>query len=84
MPFVNVELAVKALQKAGRNLTRESFVAALESMKAEPMSTTAPLTFGPFDAADQFSRLGNTSVGFAIVKDGDFSRITADWINARG
>lgn len=82
MPFVNVELAVKALEKAGRNLTRESFVAALESMKDEPMSTTAPLTFSAFDAADQFSRLGNTSVGFAIVEDGDFSRITENWINA--
>ena len=41
-------LAVEGLKKAGRNLTRESFVEAMESIRGfDTNGLTAPVTFGP-------------------------------------
>lgn len=41
-------LAVEGLKRAGRNLTRESFVEAMETLKDfVPEKLTAPITFGP-------------------------------------
>ncbi len=41
-------LAVEGLKRAGRNLTRESFVEAMESLRDYvPEKLTAPITFGP-------------------------------------
>ncbi|MBI4590120.1 MAG: ABC transporter substrate-binding protein [Candidatus Rokubacteria bacterium] len=41
-------LAVEGLKRAGRNLTRESYVEAMESLKNYvPEKLTAPITFGP-------------------------------------
>lgn len=41
-------LALEGLQKAGRNLTRESYVEGMESIKNfTTMGLTAPITFGP-------------------------------------
>lgn len=41
-------LAVEGLRRAGRNLTRESFVEAMETLKDfVPEQLTAPITFGP-------------------------------------
>ena len=41
-------IAVEGLKKAGRNLSREGFVEAMESIKGfTTMGLTAPVTFGP-------------------------------------
>ena len=41
-------LAVEGLKKAGRNLTRESFIEAMESIRGfDTNGLTAPVTFGP-------------------------------------
>jgi branched-chain amino acid transport system substrate-binding protein len=41
-------LAVEGLKRAGRNLTRESFVEAMETLRDfVPEKLTAPITFGP-------------------------------------
>jgi hypothetical protein len=41
-------LAVEGLKRAGRNLTRESFVEAMETLKDYvPEKLNAPITFGP-------------------------------------
>jgi ABC-type branched-subunit amino acid transport system substrate-binding protein len=41
-------LALEGVKKAGRNLTRESYVEAMESIKGfDTMGLTAPVTFGP-------------------------------------
>jgi ABC-type branched-subunit amino acid transport system substrate-binding protein len=41
-------IAVEGLRKAGRNLTRESYVEAMEAMKGfTTMGLTGPITFGP-------------------------------------
>jgi ABC-type branched-subunit amino acid transport system substrate-binding protein len=45
---VAIILAVEGLKKAGKNLTRESYVEAMESVKNfDTMGLTAPITFGP-------------------------------------
>jgi ABC-type branched-subunit amino acid transport system substrate-binding protein len=45
---VAILLAVEGLKKTGRNLTRETFVEAMESVKNfTSMGLTAPITFGP-------------------------------------
>ena len=42
-------LAVEGLRKAGRNLTRDGFVEAMESIKGfTVMGLSAPITFGPY------------------------------------
>jgi len=41
-------IALEGLNKAGRNLTRESYVEAMESIKGfTVMGLTPPITFGP-------------------------------------
>jgi len=41
-------VAVEGLKKAGRNLTRESYVEAMETVKNfNTTGLTAPITFGP-------------------------------------
>jgi branched-chain amino acid transport system substrate-binding protein len=82
MPFVNLQLTIEAIRRAGPNLTRDSFIKALEGMKNYKVDTTAPISFKKYDANDQFSRLGNSSVGFAVVENGAFKRINNDWISA--
>ena len=45
---VGIIIAVEGLKKAGRNLTRESYVEAMEGVKGfTSMGLTAPVTFGP-------------------------------------
>ncbi len=45
---VGIIIAVEGLKKAGRNLTRESYVEAMEGIKGfTTMGLTAPVTFGP-------------------------------------
>jgi ABC-type branched-subunit amino acid transport system substrate-binding protein len=45
---VGIIIAVEGLKKAGRNLTRESYVEAMEGIKGfTTMDLTAPVTFGP-------------------------------------
>ena len=45
---VPMMLTVEGLKRAGRNLTRESFVEAMETIKDfSPEKLTAPITFGP-------------------------------------
>jgi len=46
---VNMILAVEGLKKAGRSLTRDGFVEAMESIKGFTMlGLSAPVTFGPY------------------------------------
>jgi branched-chain amino acid transport system substrate-binding protein len=45
---VAIIIALEGLQKAGKNLTRESYVEAMETIKNfDTMGLTAPITFGP-------------------------------------
>jgi branched-chain amino acid transport system substrate-binding protein len=52
-----------ALDKAGRNLTRESLVAAMESLDFKPEIMAGPLQFGP-------TRRDAMRSGFVVKYDG--------------
>ncbi len=54
---------VEALEKAGRNLTRESFVAAMESLDFKPEILAGPLQFGK-------DRRDGMRSGFVVKYDG--------------
>ena len=45
--WYNTVIFIEGLKRAGRNLTREGFVGALESMKGFDTGLTGPVTFGP-------------------------------------
>jgi len=65
------DLVVKGLQNAGRNLTVDSFVAGLESVKNyQDIFGSPKLSFGPN------RHMGATSLFLVAVKNGRFVRIT--------
>jgi ABC-type branched-subunit amino acid transport system substrate-binding protein len=64
-------LTAEALQKAGRNLTRESFVKAMESLKEfKPEGMGGPITFGPN------RRHGLNSIRICQAKEGKHVPLT--------
>jgi branched-chain amino acid transport system substrate-binding protein len=66
--FAAAKVMVEGLRRAGRNLTRDSFVAGLESLKKFDLGGME-VTYGPND------RTGSTFVELSIIgKDGKFRR----------
>jgi branched-chain amino acid transport system substrate-binding protein len=65
--FINAKVLVRALQDAGRNLTREKFIAALESMHGVDMGIGKRITYGNLDHA------GLEGIYYSkVAKDGTF------------
>jgi branched-chain amino acid transport system substrate-binding protein len=69
--YINARVLVEGLDRAGRNLTREGFIEAIESISDFPLLPNTTLSFGPHDhkGLDQvyFTRLVNGS--FILMKD---------------
>jgi len=74
--FINASVLGKALQRAGRNLTREKFIRALEAMKDVSLGIGLGLNFGPED------HQGFDTVYFTQIKDGRLELVTA-WDSQR-
>jgi len=77
--WVGMEIAVEGLRRAGRNLTREKFVAAIESIRNyDTKGLSGPITFGPD------KRKGNDYVKIYKV-DLEKKRFTpvTDWIKLK-
>ncbi len=74
--FMIVDVFVKAAEQAGRNLSTDSFVKAMESM-------TYPRSYlgNPDMAWSATSRLGNNKVKLALIRDGRWSTET-DFLDA--
>ena len=65
--FINAKVLVRTLQDAGRDLTRETFIAALESMRNVDMGIGKQITYGNLDHA------GLEGIYYSkVVKDGTF------------
>jgi branched-chain amino acid transport system substrate-binding protein len=47
--FINARLLIEALRRAGRDITREGFIRALESIKEHYVGIGAVINFGPLD-----------------------------------
>ncbi|SIO16919.1 ABC transporter substrate-binding protein [Halodesulfovibrio marinisediminis] len=67
--YLNARVLVEGLRRAGRNLTRESFMKALESMNEFPLGGCASVAFTPED------HQGLDMVYFTVLDDGEFKLI---------
>ena len=47
--YINARVLVEGLQRAGRNLDRESFIRAIESIRDYDLGIANPLSFSAFD-----------------------------------
>ncbi len=76
--YLNAMVVAEGLKRAGRDLTRTKFIRALEAMKNLDLGCgpTFKVSFSPTSHCG----LGNNSIYFAIVRNGQFSAMTvADW-----
>ncbi|WP_461211076.1 ABC transporter substrate-binding protein [Desulfocurvus sp. DL9XJH121] len=74
--YINAKVLVEGLRRAGRNLTREGFIDALESIRDYSLGIANTLSFSPTD------HQGFDRVYFTRFRDGKFVLIT-DWNEAR-
>lgn len=70
--FLNARIMVEGLRKAGRDLTREGLVDAIESIRDYEVGPGMTITYGPAD------RQGLDQVYFTRLKDGRFVPLT-EW-----
>lgn len=70
--YINAKVLVEGLQRAGRDLTRESFVEAIESIRDFSLGIANTLSFSPHD------HQGFERVYFTKLQKGNFELIT-DW-----
>ena len=71
--YLNAVVLVEALEKAGPDLTRESFIQAIESIENFETGLGPPISFGP----DR--RFGMSAIGLMQVENGQIVRF-GDWI----
>ncbi len=74
--FYELMVAIEGLKRAGRNLTRESYIEALESIKNYEIGGAPVVTFGPE------KRAGADTVLIYQVKNGKFVKL-ANWRSPR-
>lgn len=74
--FINAKVAVEGLLRAGRNLTREGFIDAIESISDFPLFPDTSLSFSPTD------HQGLDRVYFTRLQAGQFVLIN-DWQEIR-
>ena len=70
--FVAAELLILGLQKAGKDLTRESFVAAMESLNKVSAVVANEVTYKKLDVNDPTCRFGKNSMYVLKVRKGQF------------
>ncbi|MFO8048339.1 MAG: ABC transporter substrate-binding protein [Desulfosudaceae bacterium] len=70
---------VEALERCGRNLTRERFIRALEGIKGY-QSMGPAITFASYDPDDPLCRLGARAIYLQQCLEGGQARILTDWI----
>ena len=73
--FINMRTVIEGLRRAGPELTREGFRAAMESLQDLDLGIGAPVAFGPND------HQGLTNVYYAYAQAGDWTTLR-DWAAA--
>ncbi len=74
--YINARVLVEGLRRAGRDLNREDFIAAIDSIQDYSLGIANTLTFSPDD------HQGLERVYFTRIKDGQFDLIV-DWERIR-
>ncbi len=77
--FGFVEPMVEGLRRAGRNLTRERFVSAMEGIR-DFKGIFGRIDYGPYDPKDVFSRQGQKEVFLTRGLEGAKAERLTDWI----
>lgn len=75
--YINAKVLVEALRRAGRDLSRESFLEAIESMRDYSLGSDVRLSFGPTD------HQGLDTVYFTRLHEGRFILLD-DWSAVTG
>ena len=70
--FINAKVLVEGLKRAGRDLTRDGFLTAIETMSAFKLGPDITLSFGPMD------HQGSDKVFFTRLEEGRFV-LFDDW-----
>ncbi|MDW7774703.1 MAG: ABC transporter substrate-binding protein, partial [Desulfobulbaceae bacterium] len=70
--YINAKVLVEGLRRAGRNLNREKFIDAIDSIQKHSLGIANTLSFGSDD------HQGLERVYFTQIKDGKFA-LLADW-----
>ena len=77
MSYNMQDIVIRALEMAGRDLTQDKFIAALENIRDyRDIFGTPPLTFTPT------SHLGTRSTVLTVIKDGYFARVEREALSA--
>lgn len=71
--YINAKVLVEGLKRAGRKLTRERFIDAIESINGYPIGYDITISFSPTD------HQGMDRVYFTRLENGRFELITEDW-----
>ncbi|MFO7727898.1 MAG: ABC transporter substrate-binding protein [Desulfonatronovibrio sp.] len=74
--FINARVLVEGLTRAGRNLNREKFIDAIESIENYSLGIANTLSFSPDN------HQGLSRVYFTIIRDGELALLT-DWQKVR-
>ena len=74
--YVNAKVLVEGLKRAGKDLTREKYIDAVETVKAGEMGTGLHLNYGPYD------HLGLDKVYISQIQDGKYKEVK-DWSSLR-
>jgi branched-chain amino acid transport system substrate-binding protein len=77
--MVAAEIFTEAVRRAGKDLTREALVDALESMDGWDGHLALGVTYKDYDPNDQTCRLGKQSMYVMKVQDGTWA-VASDWI----
>lgn len=72
--MIAAEVFTEGLERAGRDLTRSSYVDALETLDRFTGAIAEGITYTEFDANDPLSRIGKRSMYVLKVEDGVFAR----------
>jgi len=70
--YFNAMVLVEGLRRAGRDLTRDAFLRAMESLKEFPLAESLTVSFSPTD------HQGLDRVYFTRLRNGEF-RLVTDW-----
>lgn len=79
--MIAAETFTQALIRAGKDLTRESLVAALETFDQWEGEIGPPLSYNAFDVTDNSSRLGLGAMYVLRVEEGAWV-VASDWVSA--
>lgn len=80
--FGFAEPLVEGLKRAGRDLTREKLVSAMEGIR-DFKGITGHINFAPFDPKDPWCRQGQDEVFLVQCQKGGKYKVLTDWIEIR-